>query len=38
MSKSGKNELEKIYSNLPGLRSYCTYTDWNKCHSNLVKF
>ena len=38
MSKSGKNELEKIYSNLPGLRSYCTYTDWNKSNQIWSNF
>ena len=29
MSNDEKIQMEKIYSNLPGLRSFFTYTDWN---------
>ena len=28
-SPKQQSELKKIFSNLPKLRSYCTYTDWN---------
>ena len=38
MSKSEKNKFEKIYNNLPGLRSYCTYTDWDKSNQIWSNF
>ena len=40
MSNDKKMQTEKIYRNLPGLRSFFTYTDWNvekKIWSNVDK-
>ena len=40
MSNDEKMKIEKIYRNLPGLRSFFTYTDWNvekKIWSNVDK-